>query len=300
MKNYLRLLATTKNNNASDITATTRIAEIYQHLKRSPNLSKEIVETLVREALQLKKISENEINSFLAEPMHLFCFPYAGGSKSLYDKWPSYFSRGINIQPIEYPGRGIRSREKLIPKLDLLLADLEKEILLKLSKGAPFAFFGHSLGAIIAFEMALLFKKKYNLEPTALFLSASPDPSTISSLFPMANLEDREFIQAIEELKGVPDYLIGTEEFKTFFLPILRNDFALLDGYRCHMQTLKCPFIVFGGNQDNKISMSDLRKWEAWSQIGTTFHELEGDHFFVHEPRKIIEKIEDFLCLIRS
>ncbi len=238
MKSYLTLLATTKNANPGDAVAAARILEIHHHLKQNKIIPKREAELLVREALQLKKIPQKEIDALFSPELHLFCFPYAGGNASLYDQWPSYFSGEMKLHAIEYAGRGCKSREKLIPTLSSLLEELEKEIVSILPQEAPFAFFGHSLGAIVAFELSLLFKEKYDLQPAVLFLSGSPPPNAVASFGSMATMSDEEFVDAIQELNGTPEVLFRTEEFRSFFLPILRNDFSLLDGYIRSLQKL--------------------------------------------------------------
>lgn len=301
MKHYLTLLATTKNNHPANLGSGARISEIYNYLKQNKNLPQKEAEALAREALQLKGISQKEIDTLLPPSIHLFCFPYAGGNASIYDKWPAFFPPKIKVHSIEYPGRGGKSREKLIPNLNSLLENLEKEIVLKLPREIPFAFFGHSLGAIIAFELALLFKDKYDLKPIALFLSGSPSPEIVSSFPSMVSMSDQEFIEAIQELNGTPTTLIQTEEFKNFFLPILRNDFSLLDGYsKQRLQTLTTPLILFGGKKDTKAPLVDIEKWKGWTQLETTLHEIEGDHFFIHHPSNVIEKIKESLCMALS
>jgi surfactin synthase thioesterase subunit len=120
----------------------------------------------------------------------------------------------------------------------------------------------------------------------------------IASFPSVAKMSDQEFIEVIQELHGTPTALIQTEEFRSFFLPILRNDFSLLDGYnkRC-LQTLCSPFILFGGKNDSKVSLIDIKKWKAWTQMETILYEVKGDHFFIHQPNDIIEKIKGSVCL---
>lgn len=301
MKHYLTLIAATKNNNQGDDAAETRISEIYSLLKQKNSLSESEAAVLVREALLLKKASLSITENFSSSPVQLFCFPYAGGSASLYDKWSFSFPPQIKVHPIEYPGRGRKSGEQLIPNLSNLLDNLEKEILLKITPGTPFAFFGHSLGALLAFELALRLKDKFLLEPVVLFLSGCPSPDSIHSLTLTSQLSDKEFIEAIQGLNGTPMALIHTDEFRNFFLPILRNDFSLLDAYNpSPKSTLTCPLTLFWGKNDSKVTLDETKKWHSWTQGQTICHAIDGDHFFLHQPTKILEKIEEFFCLIPS
>ena len=119
--------------------------------------------------------------------------------------------------------------EKLVSNLEQVLAYLEREIVHEI-KG-PFAFFGHSLGAIIAFELAFILRNKYNMTSKALFLSGSPPPNSASFFSSIGKQDDPTFIHTLQKLNGIPPNLLTSQAFRDFFLPILRNDFSLTDGY---------------------------------------------------------------------
>ncbi len=290
--NPLTLLATTQNYNRGDLQAANRIAEIYQRLKEKP--TPEEADRLVLEALKLKKTPTREIEELIASDLHLFCFPYAGGNKWLYENWQKALPSKIRVHPIEYPGRGSKAKEKLASTLELLLAHLEKEIL-NAPKGR-FAFFGHSLGAIIAFELALILKDIYGMSPEALFLSGSPSPDAATALSTINELSDSDFIETLQKLNGIPPTLLESHEFKEFFLPILRNDFSLMQGYERKMAKVSFPIILFGADRDPIVSLPEMQKWALWSEQKIEVHEMEGDHFFVHEPKKILQHIAAKLC----
>ncbi len=301
MEHYLNLLATTKNNIASNPAAANKIIEIYQQLKTNKELSSEKSKLLVQEALSLKGIGESEIRALLLPTMNLFCFPYAGGSSIMYDKWQSSFPENVRIIPIEYPGRGSKIKEPLISNFRTLLDYLENEVIKNISGSKTYAFFGHSLGAIIAFELALLLKKRHNYSPVSLYISASSPPHTLPSLFPkVTQMKDEDFIKSIQELNGTPLNLINTVEFTTFFLPILKNDFSLLDGYQSQSQILDCPITVFGGIQDVKVPLESLNEWRKWTLGQMVVKQMEGDHFFIHQPQEVIKKIKESLCTTHS
>lgn len=298
MQGYLKILATTKNYNTNNASACERISQIYQHLKSNPEICNVEAKKLLKEALELKKLPDQEIKARLSPGFHLFCLPYAGGSASLYEAWQGQFSENIILHPLEYPGRGSKSREPLISRLEPLIEELFSEVNEILPKGAPFAFFGHSLGAIIAFELACYFQKYKSCVPEILFLSGSPPPDRIDHIPPISQMNDEEFISEIKKLNGTPETLIETKEFKSFFLPILRSDFSILDHYKSPSQKITVPLVVFGGNQDDRCSMEMLKHWEAWSEILPTFHTIQGGHFFIHKEQSVIEKIKESLCLL--
>ena len=295
MKDPLTILATTKNYNSGDESSAFRIIQIYQKLKQEKTLSAEEVELLLREALTLKKTPEKEIESLLfSQHISLFCFPYAGGSASFYKNWSSELPHAIKVVGMEYPGRGEKENETLLKVFDVLLSHLEKEILSKI-KG-PFAFFGHSLGAIIAFELARLLQDKHGLQPAALFLSGCPSPDIISLFSSMNEMKDESFIQSLEDLNGTPQGLMELAEFREFFLPILRADFSLLDSYVPAQMRVKFPLVIFGGKQDPKVNIEDLSKWSFWTESSMSLIKLEGDHFFIRQPKLVLNVIAENLC----
>lgn len=293
MRDPLAILATTQNYNSSDKNASSRVIQIYQKLKMDKMLPDYEVEMLLREALKLKKTPEKEIESLLSPPITLFCFPYAGGSSSLYENWGAQLPRSIKVIGMEYPGRGSKGKEAFIKTLDSLLSHFEIEVLSKI-KG-PFAFFGHSLGAIVAFELACLLQEKQRLNPISLFLSGCPAPDKIVSLSSLSQMEDKEFIQALESLKGTPQELLGTVEFKEMFLPILRADFSLLDTYIPGQKRIKCPLVILGGKQDFTVDIQDLPQWAFWTESNISLVELEGDHFFIRKQKPVLNVIAENL-----
>ena len=292
MKHLLAILATTQNYNRGDLQAAKRIIEIYDRLKENP--SSEEGERLVLEALKLKKTPPLEIEKLLTPATHLFCFPYAGGNKRLYENWQEHLPPSIRVYPIEYPGRGTKTKEKLASNLEQILSYLEKEIG-DVPKGR-FAFFGHSLGAIIAFELALILRDKYGIEPIALFLSGCPSPDTATHLSSNSTQDNGTFIETLQKLNGIPPSLLQSKEFKDFFLPILRTDFSLMDGYDRKATKVSFPLVLFGSNQDPIASLSDMNEWADWSEQKIELYEMEGDHFFVHEPKQILPHIAAKLC----
>jgi medium-chain acyl-[acyl-carrier-protein] hydrolase len=294
MKDSLTILATTQNHNRGDSRAALRIIEIYQILKQEKLLSSQEVSALLIEALELKKIPKKEIESLLAPPLTLFCFPYAGGSSSLYENWSVQLPKAIRVVPMEYPGRGIKGKIAPIKDFQNLLSHLEAEILSEIS--GPFAFFGHSLGAIVAFELAHLLQSKHDFQPITLFLSGSPAPDKITSFSFVDEMGDEDFIQILESLNGTPKKLTEMAEFKEVFLPVLRADFSVLNNYRPIRKRIKCPLKILAGKQDTKVNIEELSKWSFWTESNMSVSQFEGDHFFIRQPNQVLNTIAESLC----
>ena len=166
----LCILASTRNHDGANKNSTRRIQEINQEFKQEGSSSR-MMETqileLLREALELKKTADSDIRAYLSQlldKVQFFSFPYAGGDAGIFKGWNEKLDKRIDLIPLEYPGRGKKPKYPCAKDLDELLDHLEKEILPSIKP--PFVFFGHSLGAIVAFEMAARVLKVRNQSPS--------------------------------------------------------------------------------------------------------------------------------------
>lgn len=303
LKEYsLAIIASTRNNFTEDVKASERISSIYTELRTINDfVSPEVVYALLIEALEIKRVPVEEKESKLKEfaktfslkhsPFQLYCFPYAGGVASIYKDWGSYLPSNISVTSLEYPGRGEKFHQKCIQKLPELLDHLEEEILPKLQ--GNFAFFGHSLGALVSFELAKRFKLKYDLEPICLFLSACPPPLKIMTVASISHLNDQDFISKVESLNGLPKELATDSEFINSFLPVLRNDFALLDDYRSD-QNYKAafPIVVYTGREDPHVTAEDMKAWSHETTMEFSMHLFSGDHFYIRKPEDLLQNLK--------
>lgn len=215
-----------------------------------------------------------------ASEERLFCFPYAGGSSIVFRKWPEKLPQFLEVGTIELPGRGRRLNEPLLKNISELVDVLTEAIYPHLNK--PFNLFGHSMGALIAFELACSLKKRYGREPEHLYVSAHAAPQVCKKENPIYNLPKDEFIQKLLDLNGIPKEVVSNEELMDLVIPILRADFTVCETYKYEQNIkLSCPITVFGGVYDKNIDIEDL---EAWADLTTSFcqlHLIPGDHFFI-------------------
>ena len=209
--------------------------------------------------------------------LRLFCFPYAGGSASIFTLWPKEAPATIEICSVQLPGRETRRQEAPVNRLALLLPQLEAALRPLLDK--PFAFFGHSMGAILAFELARRLGPQ--AAPRALFLSACPAPGT-TRLAPLHQLPQAEFVAALQERYPMMDQgILQDPELLQLFLPVLRADLALYETYVYAAGVpLSCPIHVFGGLQDHVVRRAHLAAWQPETTGDFTQRMFPGDHFF--------------------
>ncbi|UFJ41778.1 alpha/beta fold hydrolase [Brevibacillus humidisoli] len=219
--------------------------------------------------------------------LRLFCFPYAGGGSAVYQGWQEELPPEIQLLAAQLPGREKRFTEPACHSLDELIAGLSKAIIPYLD--TPVAFFGHSMGALIAYELARELAERYDTHPVHLFVSAKAAPQIAQTEPPVYNLPHQAFIQKLYTLNGTPKEVLENQELMELYEPILRADFEVCDTY-CFRPGLRldCPISIFGGLQDGEIPVADLAAWEELVARSGTVRMYEGDHFFLHKRYKEI------------
>jgi medium-chain acyl-[acyl-carrier-protein] hydrolase len=147
----------------------------------------------------------------------------------------------------------------------------------------PFGFYGHSMGALISFELARELRRRHGIEPVQLFLSGRGAPHVRPAKPATFNLADDEFIVKLRELNGTPQELLEDAETMEVLLPILRADFEVVETYEYQPGAcLSCPITVYGGIQDKEVPVGDLREWKEHSPAPFKVRLFPGDHFFIH------------------
>ena len=211
----------------------------------------------------------------------LFCFPYAGGGASIFRTWPEKLQPDIDICAIQLPGREDRFRESPFDELSALV-DALADVLYPFMD-VPFAFFGHSLGSLISFELARWLRRQKAPCPLQLFVSGSRAPQIPNPDPPIHQLPDKEFIEEVRRFNGTPKAVLEHTEMMKVFLPLLRSDMRLYETYLYdHEAPLDCPISAFGGLEDEEVSREELTAWGAQTRGGFNAHMFPGDHFFLN------------------
>jgi medium-chain acyl-[acyl-carrier-protein] hydrolase len=214
--------------------------------------------------------------------IRLFIFPYAGGGPAAFGKWASEFPDNIELQLVHYPGRGSRYNEELIKELAVLVEGIQQAILPFLDK--PFAFFGHSLGGLVAFELARSLNQANLLQPNVLFISACDAPHLPDPNPPIHALPDPEFVNALQELNGTPEEISTNPELMEIILPTLRADFEAAENYQylSSVCPLSCSIVAFGGDSDPRVNREQIEGWA--SQTNSKFKPIffPGGHFYIN------------------
>lgn len=211
--------------------------------------------------------------------VRLFCFPYAGGAASLYRTWNRLLPRDIDVCPVQLPGREGRLSDAPIMAMDALVATLTRDLLPLLDR--PYALFGHSLGGLVAFELALALKRAGASSPLVLFASACRAP-TFREREPIYRLPDPDFLSAIREMDGTADEVFKHTDLVKLLLPMLRADFCLNDTYLHEEECqLTCPIHVLAGTRDVETTAEELAGWKDQTTGSTKITQFDGGHFFL-------------------
>lgn len=227
-------------------------------------------------------------NTFKPNPqakLRLFCFPYAGGGSSAFVEWPAHLGRDIEVIGVQPPGRGNRFMETPIASLRRMVSELAESIAPLLGK--PFAFFGHSNGALICFELArTLASRGLTGALRHIFISGNPAPQIRKFETVLHVLDDTQLREKLRELRGTPEEILQNADLLELLLPLLRADFAVAETHRFERgPLLASDLTLLGGRQDHAISREDLLAW-AELFLGTVdTHMFDGGHFFIHEQR---------------
>jgi medium-chain acyl-[acyl-carrier-protein] hydrolase len=152
----------------------------------------------------------------------------------------------------------------------------------------PFAIFGHSMGALIAFELARHLRREYAIEPVRLFVSGRPGPQTVRSRSINA-LSDSEFLKLLWAYNGTPEEALRNPELMELMLPVIRADFAVSQSYVYTPEPpLQCAITAFGGLHDETISREHLEEWREHTRGRFLLRMLPGDHFFLNTARALL------------
>lgn len=230
----------------------------------------------------------------LNTPLRMFCFPYAGGGASTYRTWGAHLKHLTEVYPVELPGRETRLKEKPMDRFMPLVHTLVEIMYPLLDK--PFVLFGHSMGAILAFEICRTLRQQQGPLPECLVVSGAKPPQLRERSAPLHTMGDDAFISALRGFNGTPEAVLKNQELMKLMLPVLRADFTLDETYEYVEQPgLGCPIIAFAGDADKEAPETSMR---AWSQLTSERFELQvipGNHFYIHHTAEMLPIIESCL-----
>jgi len=232
--------------------------------------------------------------------LRLFCFPYAVGGSSVFRTWQARMPDGIAVVPARLPGRESRTSEPPIDRIDLMKIAVVEAIRPHLDR--PFALFGHSMGAMIAFELARRLRREKLPMPVALLVASARAPQLRRGHVPPPAPSDEEFLQELRNLDGLPREVLDNEELLRHLLPALKADSALGRLYTYTDEPpLDLPIRAYNGAEDKRLPREVVEAWREQTTASFALREFAGGHFFMHTEEEEFLRVlaEDLNRLIQ-
>lgn len=210
----------------------------------------------------------------------LLTLPHAGGSAGVFRAWQARLGSTIDVRTVRYPGHADRFGEPLATDCRAQAQDIVDALVPLLDR--PIALFGHSLGALIAFEIAALLENGHGITPTRLIVSGSPAPHLPSKDALTSTSTDDEIVAALRELDDDNQSTLDNPELRGLFLPVLRADFLMAETYRsARGRALDTPIVALGGVDDVLADSADLDAWADYTNSGFHRADFPGGHFYL-------------------
>lgn len=234
----------------------------------------------------------------------LIGLPYAGGTATAFMSWFKAMPQHVELTMVQYPGRGSRYNEPLLTELEDMVAGVVSA--LSPLNDKPMIIFGHSMGARIAYEVALTLSAEHNNSPQALIVSGSraphqhADPNTPYAKrtaarggVPIYELDRGAFIEELRFLQGTPEAVLENDELLDLVIPSLRADFQLARDYeqKRPYQPVSCPLVSFCGDQDSTVTPKAVAGWSELTTAGAQHYQFSGEHFFIHDQQEAVLRI---------
>src|SRR5678815_742280 len=222
--------------------------------------------------------------------MRLFCFPYAGSTAVVFRNWPQYLPSEIEVCAIQYAGRGSRLAEPLGESVVEVMNEIYQDLQPFLTK--PFAFFGHSMGALISYEFARRLQREQQQGPFQLFVSGCSAPHVRMFDELTYNLPEPEFLAELRRLQGTPEEVLDNAELMQLMMPIIRADFKASQTYEyIPGPPLESPIRAFGGLKDEEVPREKVEAWSEFTAGSFRAQMLPGDHFFLNTSQSLLTRI---------
>ena len=230
--------------------------------------------------------------------IRLICFPFAGGTASAYKDWGNILPDTLEVHAVQLPGRETRFSEPLIHNFDQLLGTLENVLSSLVAK--PYAFFGHSMGALITFELIRRFRARGIPLPRYAIFSGRRSPDKASRFPSMHHLEFDDFVDALRKYGGTPEEVLREKELMQLLVPILKADFSLIEEYiMAEEDPLPIPISVYYGDADPRTDKEEIEGWRNFCAKEIKFKEFEGKHFFIQTNKsRVLDAIKEDLLAI--
>jgi len=234
--------------------------------------------------------------------IRLFCLPHAGAGTAMYNIWKRFLPAFVEVCPVQIPGREARLAEPSITDCSRLISEMTSALTFYMDK--PYAIFGHSMGALLALDLARSLRSAGLPEPSCLFVSGRNATHVPMKHGAIHQMPDDKFLEALAtRYGGLPQEILDTPELLELYLPILRADLTLLETHRYEaLAPLDCPIIAFSGKDDRNVSVEGLNAWSEHTTAEFAAKWFDGGHFYLNSPSRtdLLEFLGDKLATLTT
>ena len=214
--------------------------------------------------------------------IRLLCLPHAGAGAAVYRSWGAGSLDGVAVCPVQPPGRDKRRREPALTSATELARLLAVEVMANVRP--PYALFGHSTGAVVAFELSRQLRRAGGAAPVHLFVSGRPAPQLPMHRTQLSGLSVTELAAVLRGLGGTPEEVLNDEDLLARISPLLIADFQVNEEYAYQPEApLGSPVTVFAATRDAGTTLDQAAAWEVQAGGGFRLHTLDGEHFAVFD-----------------
>ncbi|WP_326700502.1 alpha/beta fold hydrolase [Streptomyces sp. NBC_01754] len=232
--------------------------------------------------------------------LRMLCFPYAGGGASAYGRWQrglDVHGAGVDVLPVQLPGREGRIAEPRFTDLGDLVADLDAQLDDELH--LPHVLYGHSMGALIAYSLVMRRQLRGATLPSALVLSAYRAPHLPAPQIADPDAGDEELLESLASLGGIPRALLSHPEFLSALLPVARDDLMMCTTGTAGVDSepVRVPLHLFAARRDRLVSVPEVVAWRRHAGRGCEVRTMPGGHFFIRAHEDTF--LHELSCLLR-
>ncbi|MEW1676853.1 thioesterase II family protein [Streptomyces noursei] len=235
----------------------------------------------------------------------LICLPHAGGGAGTFRSWRPHLPDGVELAPVELPGRGSRIDEPLPQSFDTLVDALFEGLRGEFTP--PYAFFGHSFGALLGYELTRRIEREIERgaglrPPSVLLVSGSRAPHVPLDGEPVADGDEARLVAWLRSSGGLPDELLDFPDFLRDLLRAVRSDMAFAEGYRIpRPAAVGCPLVAFAGAEDAVSPVAHVAPWNLYTTAEHRMHVLPGGHYFPQShPRTTVTAVAEELAALSA
>jgi medium-chain acyl-[acyl-carrier-protein] hydrolase len=219
--------------------------------------------------------------------VQLFCFPFAGGGAQSFRGWQARARPGVEVTGVSLPGRERGYREPPITTWPDALAALFEAIITETRRG-PYAFFGHSLGARLAYELTHRLAEAGHCLPRLLIVSACRAPGVAPRWPPMHSMDGPTLTARLRQMNGVPDEVLANPQLMAQLEPVLRADLKLAETWVASGGRIAVPILALCGEHDDIDPYQDMLGWQHHTAAGFAIQSLPAGHFFLQEQEDAV------------